>query len=547
MPKEERKKGTHLTWDDRHEIQKGLKEHRTFKEIAYIIGCSPDTVSKEIRRHRYHKLRNRDGILHASPNRCKYRNSCRRWDVCKKKKGHKCRIPCRECISCNKLCPDFVDAPCPIEHKAPYVCNNCPKSISCLFDKYLYNADYAHKEYCETLRKSRQGIDMTRDELAALDSLVSPLIRKGQPLAHILANHAEEIPCGERTLYKYISAGYLTARNLDMRRTVRYRKRVRSVPTPKISYVFEVAYTEATANSDWTTYDSIGGLQPSANDEGHEVIEGKNGYVVSSILKCCDLIVKNENDNGTLQGNWLILDELNRCEIDKVFGDLFTALGSDASETERVINLWYQKDENKKMVYIPNRYRIIGAMNNIDKNFVNDISQGLSRRFTFIDIMPPQEIYFQNEAKNAKKLAMTRVIDKVKEFGKAIIDDDYMNDLDALDEFNEIENTMLELFKKIRYSHQNDESYLGLQVGTAQIIDLYESIYISMIVADVKNIDKKGECIKDIIDSTFASRIIPQLDGYDYNKLAMFYDNVKDESAFSYLKRTKEAIYRFIH
>ena len=44
MPKEERKKGTHLTWDDRHEIQKGLKEHRTFKEIAYIIGCSPDTV-----------------------------------------------------------------------------------------------------------------------------------------------------------------------------------------------------------------------------------------------------------------------------------------------------------------------------------------------------------------------------------------------------------------------------------------------------------------------------------------------------------------------
>ena len=236
MPKEERKKGTHLTWDDRHEIQKGLKEHRTFKEIAYIIGCSPDTVSKEIRRHRYHKLRNRDGILHASPNRCKYRNSCRRWDVCKKKKGHKCRIPCRECISCNKLCPDFVDAPCPIEHKAPYACNNCPKSISCLFDKYLYNADYAHKEYCETLRKSRQGIDMTRDELAALDSLVSPLIRKGQPLAHILAHHAEEIPCGERTLYKYISVGYLTARNLDMRRTVRYRKRVRSVPTPKISY-----------------------------------------------------------------------------------------------------------------------------------------------------------------------------------------------------------------------------------------------------------------------------------------------------------------------
>ena len=87
--------------------------------------------------------------------------------------------------------------------------------------------------------------------------------------------------------------------------------------------VFDVSYTEATANSDWTTYDSIGGLQPTANDEGQEVIVGKNGYVVSSVLECCDLIVKNENDDGILQGNWLILDELNRCEIDKVFGDLF--------------------------------------------------------------------------------------------------------------------------------------------------------------------------------------------------------------------------------
>ena len=122
-----------------------------------------------------------------------------------------------------------------------------------------------------------------------------------------------------------------------------------------------------------------------------------------------------------------------------------------------------------------------------------------------------------------------------------------MKDLDSIEGFNEIENTMLELFKKIRYSHQDDESYLGLQVGTAQIIDLYESIYIAMIVADVKKIDAKKECMKDIVDSTIASRIIPQLDGYDFNKLTMFYDNVQGESVFSYMKRTKEAIYRFIH
>lgn len=283
--------------------------------------------------------------------------------------------------------------------------------------------------------------------------------------------------------------------------------------------VFDVSYTEATTNSDWTTYDSIGGLQPTANEDGREVIEGKNGYVVSSVLKCCDLIVQHENNGGKSQGNWLILDELNRCEIDKVFGDLFTALGSDSSEVERVINLWYQKDQNKKMIYIPNRFRIIGAMNNVDKNFVNDISQGLSRRFTFIDILPPEEKYFMTEAQNAKKIAQKRVIEKVETYGTEPINENYMQALDTIEEVIDIEKSMLEFVKKIRYTHVDDDSYLGLQIGTAQVIDIYENMYIAMIVSNVRNVELKDELIKDIVDSTLSSRIVPQLDGFDFNKL----------------------------
>lgn len=221
MP-EERPKGKHLTLEDRYEIQNGLRHHRTFTEIAQIIGCSPDTISKEIRKHRYSKPSDSKRFI---PNRCKYRDTCRRRNVCDKKRGRKCIIPCRECTSCNKLCPDYVDAPCPIATKAPYVCNACPKSRTCFFEKYLYNAEYAHREYKETLRTSREGIDLTKDELVALDELVSPLIKKGQPIAHILANHGEEIPCKERTLYTYLSNGYLTAKSIDMRRSVRYKKR----------------------------------------------------------------------------------------------------------------------------------------------------------------------------------------------------------------------------------------------------------------------------------------------------------------------------------
>ncbi len=249
MP-EERRKGKHLTWEDRQEIQRGLREHRTFAEIALMIGCSPDTVSKEIRNHRYHKTMKG---LFTKPNRCKHRESCRKRNICGKKGIHKCRIPCRECSSCNSRCPDFEDYPCQIENKPPYVCNACSKSRSCLFDKYLYNADYANREYQEKLRESRRGIDLTREELIALDELVSPLIRKGQPVTHILEEHREEIPVTERTLYNYIDKGYLTIRNIDMRRTVRYKKRkhqeeVKVSPIKKINHQYREYLKEMEEN-----------------------------------------------------------------------------------------------------------------------------------------------------------------------------------------------------------------------------------------------------------------------------------------------------------
>lgn len=128
-----------------------------------------------------------------------------------------------------------------------------------------------------------------------------------------------------------------------------------------ICEVFNVDYDEATAISDWTTYDTIGGLQPDF-DGKNEILTGKNGCIVESILHCCNTVVKNEHYSGEKQASWLILDELNRCEIDKVFGELFTVFGSDSLSAQRSIRLWYEKDENKKRIYIPNRYRIIGAM-----------------------------------------------------------------------------------------------------------------------------------------------------------------------------------------
>ena len=122
-----------------------------------------------------------------------------------------------------------------------------------------------------------------------------------------------------------------------------------------------------------------------------------------------------------------------------------------------------------------------------------------------------------------------------------------MKQLDELNEMQEVEKNILEFIKHIRYNHMEDDSYLGLQIGTAQIIDLYESIYISMIVSNWKDDVNRNDLISDIADTTLAGRIIPQLDGYDYNKLSAFYDAVVDDKDFSFLRKSKEALYKMIH
>ncbi|MCR4443173.1 MAG: hypothetical protein QHH10_13055 [Peptococcaceae bacterium] len=85
-----------------------------------------------------------------------------------------------------------------------------------LLEKRIYSAIHAQREY-ETVRsESRQGIRLTEEEALRLDSLISPLLMKGQSLHHICVNHADEIMLNERSLYNYVDSGILTAKNIDI-------------------------------------------------------------------------------------------------------------------------------------------------------------------------------------------------------------------------------------------------------------------------------------------------------------------------------------------
>jgi len=90
---------------------------------------------------------------------------------------------------------------------------------------------------------------MTPEELQELNDLISPLILKGQPLSHIFAVHADEIPVCRRTLYNYFDQKVFQTRNIDLPRRVRYKKRKkrsepRKTPTTKQVYRNKRTYVD---------------------------------------------------------------------------------------------------------------------------------------------------------------------------------------------------------------------------------------------------------------------------------------------------------------
>ena len=217
----------HLTLDDRIVIQKSLKEGLPFVDIAALISKDPSTVSKEVKAHLTIK---ETGTRSRGFNPCVRRNTCDRMGLCEERcipEGMPWHYEpyCVMCSRCITVCPDFVEENCKTLTKPPYVCNACHSIRSCTLRKQFYDAKEAQKAYEDTRSESRQGIDLTPEELSRLDDVVTPLIKQGQSIHQICVNNADLIMVDERTIYNYIDAGILSVGNLDLPRKVRYRKR----------------------------------------------------------------------------------------------------------------------------------------------------------------------------------------------------------------------------------------------------------------------------------------------------------------------------------
>jgi len=216
--------GKHLTEEERTFIAESLQAGITFKEIGKLLIKDPSTIAKEVKNNRI--FQGASSFNKGAINLCFHRKNCQEAFICPpENRGRHCSYGCRVCRFCNELCRKFEKEICPSLSKAPYVCNGCSKKRGCRLEKYYYKAVTAQRRYEERLRTSRQGINLSEEDWIALDNYVTPLIRRGQPISHIYQTAAGRMPCSKSTLYRYVSAGILSVKNLDLRRVVRYRKR----------------------------------------------------------------------------------------------------------------------------------------------------------------------------------------------------------------------------------------------------------------------------------------------------------------------------------
>lgn len=258
-----------------------------------------------------------------------------------------------------------------------------------------------------------------------------------------------------------------------------------------------------TASADWTTFDTVGGYVPVSAD----FLDFRPGIFLRAIAS----------------GEWLVLDEINRAEIDKAVGELFTVLsGQQVDLPYRIggspVRLLPAREDPHPRNWVPDKatgeydyvvhpnWRILATMNVYDKSSLFGLSFAFMRRFAFVDVGIPDE----------KETFLGLRIRWVKKYGSEVLEQKG-NDGDR----EAVLGKMAEIFAPDQALMQHRE------LGPAIAKDMIRYVFDRFEQGDM------GVGLPDLVGEAFLLYAVPQLDGLDRKAL---------RDVYSYLDRIFDGV-----
>ena len=154
--------------------------------------------------------------------------------------------------------------------------------------------------------------------------------------------------------------------------------------------------------------DFIEGYRPSG--AGFELVKG-------AFYSFCKKAAEDEENDY-----FFIIDEINRGNLSKIFGELFMLIESDKRGSE--LQLLYSRE----LFYVPRNVHIIGMMNTADRSLAM-LDYALRRRFAFVELSPA----FDSDGFSAYRDGLDNqrfkdLVDKVKSLNRAIAEDESLGE-----------------------------------------------------------------------------------------------------------------------